>query len=339
MPRETRLQTKIDDVELLWHQVSNELATVEQRLVSEDNANRKKSLEKQRNELVEKRANLERQIANWRKQLPDQEASVAASWPFSANALFGTALLLFMIATVFFALPAIVPFTPYVIALCAALLAAMLFPFMLGDIKLKTPGLDSSTGKGVIQATGGVAVLLAVLVWWPKTVNDVYQVRVNLLDVQGTPVDDARVWSSVGGEAKQVAGGWEFVIPLSSRPQNGQFIVYAEKKAVFLNGQVEAELADDFNLNLTLQLQKDNSAIVQGVVQDASGNGIAGAKVNIYGKADLSTTTDASGNFRLSADAADGQEVRLHVEKDGYNPVDQYHPAGDAPATVIIGKE
>jgi hypothetical protein len=38
----------------------------------------------------------------------------------------------------------------------------------------------------------------------------IYRVRVTVIGPQGTPVEDAKVWSSIGGEPKKVAGGWQF---------------------------------------------------------------------------------------------------------------------------------
>src|SRR5713226_5308727 len=55
----------------------------------------------------------------------------------------------------------------------------------------------------------------------------IYRVRVTVLDPQQTPVEEARVWSSLGGEAKKVAGGWQFDIPAATRPADGKLTVYA----------------------------------------------------------------------------------------------------------------
>src|SRR4030081_2118322 len=36
----------------------------------------------------------------------------------------------------------------------------------------------------------------------------IYRIRITVLDSQNVPVENAKVWSSVGGEPKKVAGGW-----------------------------------------------------------------------------------------------------------------------------------
>lgn len=50
----------------------------------------------------------------------------------------------------------------------------------------------------------------------------IYRVRVTVIDPQRVPVEDAKVWSTVGGEPKKVAGGWQFDIPGASLPGDGK---------------------------------------------------------------------------------------------------------------------
>src|SRR5215471_10052793 len=40
----------------------------------------------------------------------------------------------------------------------------------------------------------------------------IYRVRVVVVGSDGVPSNDAKVWSSIGGEAKKVDGGWQFDI-------------------------------------------------------------------------------------------------------------------------------
>ena len=48
-----------------------------------------------------------------------------------------------------------------------------------------------------------------------------YRVRAIVLDPQNTPVSEAKVWSSLGGEPMRVEGGWLFTIPAETRPKDG----------------------------------------------------------------------------------------------------------------------
>lgn len=70
----------------------------------------------------------------------------------------------------------------------------------------------------------------------------VYQVRVVVLSPQGTPVDDSKVWSSVGGESMRVEGGWQLIIPAAVKPADGKVTVYAQVNAAFLAGHSDSLL-------------------------------------------------------------------------------------------------
>jgi hypothetical protein len=88
---------------------------------------------------------------------------------------------------------------------------------------------------------------------------------------------------------------------------------------------------------VTIELKSNRDATVTGVVQDEQGRAIAAATVHVLGGD--SAETSATGSFSLKANAAGGQSVRLHAEKKGYKPVDQDHPAGREPATLVLAKE
>ncbi len=164
----------------------------------------------------------------------------------------------------------------------------------------------------------------------------IYRVRVIVLGADGIPVEDAKVWSSVGGEPKRVDGGWEFDIPAATRPAGGKLTVYAARPSAFLTGKTELTLSDDHNPSALVQLARDTSANVRGVVVDASGRAVAGARVSVEGHEADAVVTRAGGNFVLPAHAAPGQQVWLRAERDGYAPERIIHPAGDEPATLIL---
>src|ERR1700733_6990001 len=75
------------------------------------------------------------------------------------------------------------------------------------------------------------------------TTAAIYQVRVMVLDPQSMPNDDAKVWSSIGGEPKKVAGGWQFDIPSASKPIDGKLTIYATVTTAFWEGQSQVLLA------------------------------------------------------------------------------------------------
>jgi carboxypeptidase family protein len=165
---------------------------------------------------------------------------------------------------------------------------------------------------------------------------DVSRLRVLVLGPNGSPVEDAKVWTSVGGEPKQVAGGWEFDIPISKRPADGRLTVYASQRDAFLSGSEEVRLGNQLASSVTVRLAADLSAMVRGIVQDGAGNALEGVRVSVVGHEGETVTTGPGGQFVLPAHAADGQQVQLHAEKAGYEAVTRFHPAGDFPATLIL---
>ncbi len=167
----------------------------------------------------------------------------------------------------------------------------------------------------------------------------IYRVRVTVLDPQQMPVDEARVWSSMGGEAKKVAGGWQFDIPAATRPAGGKLTVYASVASAFLAGRSDLLLADDHNPTTTVQLARDTSATIRGIVVDGSGKALAGARVSVTGYESEAVLTPAGGNFVLLAHASDGQQVLVSAEKEGYAPLTQWHPAGDEPLTLALERK
>jgi hypothetical protein len=74
---------------------------------------------------------------------------------------------------------------------------------------------------------------------------------------------------------------------------------------------------------------------VRGVVLDTSQRAVAGARVTVIGSP-AEVITLASGNFVIPTNAADGQQVQLHAEKEGYRPSTLWHPAGNTPAVVVL---
>jgi len=164
----------------------------------------------------------------------------------------------------------------------------------------------------------------------------IYRVRVTVLSPESTPVDDAQLWSSIGGEPKRVAGGWQFDIPAASRPTDGRLVVYAKVPSAFLSGRAELALETDFNPTAVVRLGRDTSATVSGIVTDETGKAIEGVRVWAVGYETEGTITGKGGNFRLPAHAADGQQVLLYVEARGYVAVNEWHPAGLHPVTIVL---
>jgi hypothetical protein len=187
-----------------------------------------------------------------------------------------------------------------------------------------------------------IALLIAILGLAPIVApyyimsRSIYRVRAIVLDVQKLPVDDANVTSSMGGEPKRVAGGWEFDIPAAAKPDDGKLTIYASLPSAFLTGRVEVRLAADFNPLATVQLARDTSARVRGVVVARSGHPVSGAKIGVVGYASEAVITPANGDFNLVAHAAEGQQTELVVQKAGFLPTRKWCQAGEDHAQTII---
>lgn len=253
--------------------------------------------------------------------------------------IFGGLLLAFFIGV--FALgPESLPlYKQRLLAFLSALLGGFFAYFFVGS--LQTTGELSGLK---VKAGAGFGVFVLVLAWWLSpfapvgVAEDLFRVRVIVQSPQGVPDDEGvKVWSSLGGEAKKVSGGWEFEIPGSKRPSDKKLTVYAEKATQFQKGEVEVALNQPVE-TVNLRLAKDRSGKVSGIVTDTSGHSLQGARVAVVGGSAAAVETDATGRFDLLPGVAVGEEVRLRVEKSGYVLGEQFHVAGDVPATVILEK-
>jgi serine/threonine-protein kinase len=165
--------------------------------------------------------------------------------------------------------------------------------------------------------------------------KSIYRLRATVVDPQGMPVEDAKIWSSIGGEAKKVAGGWQFDIPLASKPAGGELTIYAAKETAFLSGKQDIQLGEDLNPASKIQLSHDTSASVTGFITDSQGRAVSGARVSI-GSSPESVLTGAAGNFLLPAHAAIKEPVLVRVEKEGFRWAELWHQAGEDPATIVL---
>jgi hypothetical protein len=167
----------------------------------------------------------------------------------------------------------------------------------------------------------------------------IYRLRATVVDPQNVPVEDAKLWSSFGGEPKRVAGGWEFDIPEENKPKEGKLTIFASKESAFLTGQADLTLGSDRNPAVTIRLKVDKDSVkVRGQVIDREKRGVSGARVFVVGYEADAVITKEGGNFELPAHAAVNQPILLHAEKPGYKPARQPHPAGDEPAELILNR-
>jgi len=198
--------------------------------------------------------------------------------------------------------------------------------------------------QNVSYIVGGFVVAMVILATLPLLSRmyvgnrGIYRLRVTVEDPGGAPLNDAKVTSSIGGEPKSVAGGWEFDIPVSSRPQNGKVTIFGQVPNSFLSGKVDVELSSDYDGAVTLLLEHDRSARIRGQIVDRSGAPVVAAQISVVGYGSEAVTTGTLGQFDLAAHAADGQQVQLSAFKRGIGAVSEWKQAGDQPATIILGR-
>jgi hypothetical protein len=185
-------------------------------------------------------------------------------------------LLVFLVYVFVFGPDALPIFKQRILAIVCALAVALLSVLLTGTLGLVLDPIHSKVKWFRIQATSGFAGLVLVLFWWfsPWTpvapvkfdAPDVtiYRVRVVILDPQQMPVNTAQLRSSLGGEIKEVGGGYELDIPSANKPANGKLTVYASNENGSLRGQSELKLDTDPNPSITIQLHQSLSTSETG---------------------------------------------------------------------------
>jgi hypothetical protein len=196
-------------------------------------------------------------------------------------------------------------------------------------------------GKNALIAWGAfvVIVILGVVpILAPAYLNSrgVFRVRVNVVDDRNMPVEDAKVTSSLGGEPKKVAGGWEFDIPAQTKPVDGKLTIYAVQQNAFLTGHKDLILSTDFSPAITVPMSRDNSAQVKGIVVDGHSQPIDGVVVGVFGFDAEAVKTGPTGTFTLLAHAADGQQVEVYAQKLKIGSTTQWCQAGNSPVTIVL---
>jgi hypothetical protein len=215
---------------------------------------------------------------------------------------------------------------PGTIAVSTAVVAAYLFSIAIKKRQSRVPWLLASATLIL-----GLAPLLSATYLQSR---GLYIVRVFVLGADKQPVDNAIVTSSNGGEPKKIQNGWEFDIAPQARPADGKLQLFASVNSAFLAGSSTLMLDKDYFPSVEIQLNRDTSAMVRGVVVDEHNRSVEAAQVSIPGYIDIATT-DKMGNFVLPAHAADGQIVHLRAQKDNLT-ADMSVPAGNDPVTLIL---
>ncbi len=150
---------------------------------------------------------------------------------------------------------------------------------------------------------------------------DLYSVRLQILEPTGRPVRGASVRTSAGNEPHLLPDGWwQIEIPRAKLPLDGQIVVWAEHPH-WNSARQTLQLAEDPNPRLEVRLEVPKERIT-GVVVDAEGRGVEGARLSLRDHGAGATTTGRDGQFELWVTAARHQTARIHVEHVEFRPKD-----------------
>ena len=222
--------------------------------------------------------------------------------------------------------------TPW--SLAAFAIAGILAAF---NLFMKKPAAAVRRSLWLVVAAMCLIAILPITVATMRTADPIYRVRVTTVNRENNvPVEGTLVRVTAANENKTAPdGSCELAVPKASLPQDGKITIFADKSA--LHGRLEMKLDADPNPSVIIYLERDRTSVVSGMVQDERGYVVKDARVSIPGiKAVIS---DENGNFSLPAQAAVGQEVLLHVEKSGYEAVDQLIQVGEENFVVKLPRE
>jgi hypothetical protein len=191
---------------------------------------------------------------------------------------------------------------------------------------------------GVIAAICVLALVPIVLDMTSQTLKrpTVYRVRVTTVDERNVPAGEATVKATAVNEGKTAQdGSCELLIPEQTLPESRTVTIYADKDD--LHGSLVLSLHSDANPSVTIHLASDRTAGLRGIVEDEARHALAGVRISVSG-ANM-VVTELDGTFVIPPFTAPSRRVRLHAEKPGFRPMDQYHAAGDTPATILLERD
>lgn len=134
--------------------------------------------------------------------------------------------------------------------------------------------------KGKVPVLGWISILILVLVATLSAAfldtirikahaTSLYRVRLTALGPDGAPVENAKIWSSVGGEPKRVSGGWEFEILVSVVPSDGRISFFAAAPPTYGPTQEDLVVNGDYSRTEVLHFTKAEQASIRGIVIDS----------------------------------------------------------------------
>ncbi len=186
-----------------------------------------------------------------------------------------------------------------------------------------------------LAMVGGLSIFLVDRVF-PTQPNTDYIFRITVVDPAGIPVQHPDLSSNLGGEPKgEFRSGHEYAISRAKARGSDEVTFTATYKgmighttASFRNGTIPVEI----------QLAPVEEVTLAVNVLDDDGAGISGANV-VVESTGQSGVTDDNGFVSIPLDVNPGDEVRIRVDKGGYETKRLSPFVGTAPVTVALKRK
>jgi hypothetical protein len=200
----------------------------------------------------------------------------------------------------------------------------------------KTPKRRWSWGIGL--ALLGVVLTLGAWLWLrAPTKPEMYEVRVQVVDPQGRPVEGSKIRASAGNEPHLLPDGWwEIQIPTAKAPADGHISLWAEHKQ-WEGSHKDLNLGSDPNPQVQISLKQPETWL-RGRVVDRKERGLSGVRVSRQDGLPGETITDAEGRFALKLSVPPETRVWLRSEHASSPPGDDLCYAGRDSCWIVLEK-
>ena len=166
---------------------------------------------------------------------------------------------------------------------------------------------------------------------------DLYEIRVQVLDPEANPVNEAIVRSSTGNQPHRLSEGWwRIQIPATKVPRDRKVTVSAEKDDLEAN-YAELVLREGQKLRTTIRLKLPQTWI-RGRVVDGNNRALGGVRITPHDGTPGRATSGIDGSFALQLPVPKERHIGLRAEFKGWPPDTTYCYSGRDGCQVILMK-
>lgn len=182
-----------------------------------------------------------------------------------------------------------------------------------------------------------VSIPLLAFVIQATVPEPIYRVTVMVVDPNGVPVSEARVTSAPDCVGSRTEANWRFECSEGLFGNPRVLTLTAQWPARAMIGKEVLELGRDRNRTVTIQLKGSPRGKVRGVIKDDAGRLVKDASVFFAGYQQQGARTNEFGEFELDASQITAQDLRIRVQKAGYQPVESIYP-GFGDVSLVIAR-